>query len=174
MNITQLVTILRSADTRFKNRIGGALDVDTALEQTVKIDTAFIIPRTESATENNSDAGIDQMITERFGVVTVLAADTSDADKTAFAAVSEIEDVRAELWRVFLNLNLKNSAGKICMESPIFYEGAEFLGFNKANLWIMFKFAYKTRIDSGDGVPDEAADLFNSVWAQYQLTGGNE
>jgi len=89
-------------------------------------------------------------------------------------ATSELHDVRAEIWRVFLNLSLTDTAGRICTESPIFYEGMSVLGYNRANLWIMFKFAYRIKIDSGDGVPEDAADLFNSIWAQYQLTGGNE
>lgn len=165
MRIGPIVLKLRLAETRFGNRIGGAADLVRVLENTFEKEVAFVVQLSETAPPNLYDNGLNQEITERFGVVVALDNGSSDRDKTGLTAYDTLHEVRSEIFRAILNWQMDG------FESTVYYSGGRVVDINRANLWYMFEFEATTRITDSDGVDNGASELpdFDSVAAQYEL-----
>lgn len=157
MKLGKIVLKLRTANTRFGNFIGGAAELQYTMQNTVKKDCAFVIPLLESASENTVDNGINQLITERFGVVCVISNDSTDTDKTGLTAYDNLYDTRTELFRAILGWQINEA------ESVIYYRGGKLLQIDPANLWYQFEFEYETRVLSDRNNLRYADVVLNSV-----------
>jgi hypothetical protein len=166
MRLAPIVVKIRAAGTRFGNKVGGAAEMAKVLESPFTKDVAFVVPITESVGVNAYDSGINQKITERFGVVVALDNGTSDREKTGIIAYDELFDIRAEIWEAILGWQVPEA------ESIISYAGGRLIGLTRATLWYLFEFSYQIRIDDDDGVQTDlgALDDFNTIFAQYKLT----
>uniref|UniRef100_A0A6M3L039 Uncharacterized protein n=1 Tax=viral metagenome TaxID=1070528 RepID=A0A6M3L039_9ZZZZ len=158
---------LRLAGTRFGSAIFGSAEFAIAELETLKQETAFVVPIAETATLNDMDDGINQLIKERFGVVVAL---NNSTDRTGFTAFNELTEVRSEIFKGILGWRMPGT------ESVTSYAGGYLLNINSAYLWYVFTFDTETRILSEDGVEmDESlmAD-FESIWAQWILNPTDE
>lgn len=156
MRIVPIILRLRTANTRFKNNIGGAAELDIARKNTLKADMAFVIPLNDDVTANVNENAINQTITERFSVIVALANDTSQADKTGLIANNLVHDVRSEIFRAILGYEIKGS------DSMITYAGGQLLNIHSAYLWYQFDFEFQSRIVGFDGYADlESSQLEN-------------
>jgi hypothetical protein len=140
MKLGKIVLKLRLADTRFGNMIGGAVELTTAINNTLTKEMAFVIPLTEDAGQNEYDNHINQELTERFGVVVAIRNDVAYADKMGIAAYDALYDVRDDLFRALLGWQLREA------ESLIYYRGGKLVGFNGAYLYYQFEFEYTSKI----------------------------
>ena len=78
MKLSPIVLKIRTANTRFSNRVAGAAEMELALAHTLKQDTAFVIQLSESTPLNAYDGTINQKITETFAVVVGLLGSAFD------------------------------------------------------------------------------------------------
>lgn len=182
MKIGKIVLKIRAADTTFGNYIGGSAELNNALEHTLRREMAFVIPLAESAELNDYDSGINQIITERFGVIVALRNDTTDKDKQGITAYDRLFDIRSELFRAILGWYMNEA------ESLIYYRGGSLVGFDGAYLWYQFEFEYNTRVasrgtelryadvilNSADEDEDQAPDDFNLIYANMILAPNEE
>jgi hypothetical protein len=101
---------------------------------------AFVVPLEEEAAPNSVDSGVDQIITERFGVVVALKNVPYQEDKTGLTAYDLLHDIREELFRTLIGRELSWT------ESNVYYRGGQLIQIDGAWLWYMFKFEFKSRI----------------------------
>lgn len=165
MKIGAITLKIRSANTRFGDMIAGAAELAYALSGTLTKEVAFVIPLSETVKANDLDGGINQKITEKFGVIVALDNATSDRDKTGLTAFDKLHDVRAEIFRAILGWQIPGT------EDLVSYAGGRSVGITRSTFWYQFEFVTATRIDDDDGVDVGAADLddFNTVYAQWIL-----
>jgi hypothetical protein len=140
MKLGPIVLLLRLADTRFHNLIGGAVDMETATRYTLKNEAAFVIPLDEDSPDNGYDNIINQILTERFGIVVAIKNDAYQEDKTGLSAHDQLHDVRNEIFKAILGRDFATS------ESIIYYRGGQLMVVNGGWLWYMFKFEFKSRL----------------------------
>ncbi len=140
MRLGPIVLLLRLANTHFGNFIAGAAEFDLAVKNTLKTDMAFVIPLEDDCAANAVENGIDQVITERFGVVVALKSVPYQEDKTGLTAYDKLHDVREELFRTLIGRELSWT------ESNLYYRGGQLMQLNDGWLWYMFRFEFKSRI----------------------------
>lgn len=133
---------LRVANTRFGNLIAGAAELDLAMSNTLVREAAFVIPLAEEASRNEYDNHINQVITERFGVVVAVKSDSTDKDKTGILAYDQLHSARSDIFKGILGAEFNWA------ESPVYYRGGRLLGFDRAYLWYQFEFEVEVRISS--------------------------
>jgi len=164
MRLGLIVARLKDCETTFGNNIGGAAELGIAVKETYKTDMAFVIPLTDTANTNPNDFGINQKITEKFGIVVALNNDASQADKIGFKAYDRLHSIRAEIWSAILGWQMTD------MEDVITYVGGRLININRAYLWYQFEFKTAFRIDDDDGVPIGDLDNFDTLYGQWILT----
>jgi hypothetical protein len=183
MKLGPIVLRIRAADTRFGQLIGGAGELDIAMRHPLKKDMAFVIQLSDTAEENGLSNGIQQQLTERFGVIVLLSMDDSSTKDLGMAAYDQVHDVRNELFRALLGWLMDD------LETPITYVGGRLLGADDARLWYQFEFEAASMLVSdpalqqdefgGAGIqaktwddPMEVSKLpsFNRLYAQYILS----
>jgi hypothetical protein len=163
MKIGPIVLKIRLANTRFENRVAGAAELAYALQGSLQKEMAFVIQLAETASKNELDNGINQTITERFGVVVMLDNATTQKDKTGLTAYDELFDVRAELLGALLGWQMDD------MDSVISYGGGKVLGINRAQFWYQFEFEADMRISDMVDVGRNDLEDFNTIYAQWIL-----
>ena len=166
MRIGPIALKLRIAKTRFGDLIGGAAELAYALAGTLTKEVAFVIQLAETVDPNTYDSGINQKISERFGVIVALDNATSDRDKTGLTAYDTLFEIRTELFAALLGWQMPGA------EDLVSYGGGRILGIDRARLWYQFEFVAGTRISDEDGVDSgvEALEDFDTIYAQYVLT----
>jgi hypothetical protein len=171
MQIGAIVLKLRAASTRFGDMIAGAAELAYALSGTLTKEVAFVIPLSEAASINNLDSGINQRITEKFGIIVALDNASSDKDKTGLTAYDSLHDVRAEIFKAILGWQIPGT------EDLVSYSGGKSIGVTRATFWYQFEFVTMTRISDGDGNNSDGIDVgadsladFNTIYAQWVLS----
>ena len=148
MRIVPIILRLRAANTRFQNNVGGSAELDIARKNTLKADMAFVIPLNEECPINPNDNDINQVITERFSIITALANDTTQKDKAGIIAYDLLHEVRSQLFKALLGWTIYGA------ESLIYYAGGQLLNISAAYLWYQFDFEYTVRVVGFDGYCD--------------------
>lgn len=173
MKLAPIVQKLRAQNiTQFGNQIAGAADLASVMGDVTKIpvntNVAYVIKLSEEVKRNQQDTGINQVITENFGVVCILTVAVAQEDKTGLTASNTLNSIRTAIFSAILGWQLP-AADYPNIESLISYAGAEMLHIDSAHLWYMYKFSVDSRIDDDDGV-DEDINLLptlDQVFAQY-------
>ena len=140
MKLGQIIFRIRNDKTYFGNQVGGAIELDLAVTQTLKKDTAFVIPLIDDAGPNGYDTGTTQKIIERFGVVVALAMDSKQSDKLGFVAYDQLHEIRNQLIGALVGWV------PIDADSQVSYRGGRLLDINNAYVWWQFEFEYNSRI----------------------------
>ena len=157
-----------AAFPEFGNRVLGTVEFALARENTLILETAFIIPLSEADQgDNRYDTSVNQMVNERFGVVVAIANDAAITDKLGLGAFDRLYSIRQRLFRCFLGWRPPGT------EMPMYYKGGQLLDINSAWLWYQFSFQMETHItNSADGVDQDLGpwDDFLRVYTQW-LTG---
>jgi hypothetical protein len=161
MKLGTIALRIRVAETSLENRVAGAAELALAIAGTLLEECAFVLPLVESAPANTQDSGINQLLTERFGVIVALKNDTSQADKTGLTAYDRLHDLRQELFSALLGWYITGA------ESQVYYGGGTLLDVNRAWLWYQFEFEYTTRLTEEDLIIPDTLDDFDRIYAQY-------
>lgn len=126
----------------FDNRIAGAAELDFALKNTLLADTLFVIPLLEDADPNEYDNSVNQIITQRFGIVVGIGNDKSQRERTGIVAFDTLHYVRAGLIRALMGWAPSDAEG------ILIYRGGRILRINNAYLFWQYEFEYKSRLYS--------------------------
>jgi hypothetical protein len=159
VRIGKIALKIRTAKTSFGEYVAGSAELDTAMQNTLNREMAFVLPLIESADENMHDNGVSQALYERFGVLVCLKNDDTQSDKIGIIAYDRIHDIREEFFNCLLGWEMTEA------ESMVYYRGGSLIDINGGWLWYQFEFEYKSRI----GV----IELFNSVDSDGDATGLN-
>lgn len=170
MKIGLIALRLREANTRFENRVAGVAELARAYDHTLQQNMAFVLPLGESAAPNAYDSGINQMLTERFGVIVAVRTDVTEGDKLGLSAYDMLHDVRTELFGALLGWEPDGA------DSKVYYKGGVLLSITRATLWYQFEFEYAVRLTDTDGVDSEFDSLgwLNTIYTQYRMTPAAE
>jgi hypothetical protein len=163
MKLGYVALKLRLANTRFINRIGGAAAMALALDSTLADEMLFIIPLSETVTPNEQDNNINQIISEKFGVVVALRMDDDSTDKTGIKPFDKLQDVRDEIFGALLGWEMPDA------ESLCSFAGGRLLDFNRAWMWYQFEFLVKTRIEERIMQDETDVGWLKTIYAQYVL-----
>lgn len=170
MKLGPIALKIRIADTSFENRIGGAAELALALSGTLNNEMAFVIPLGESSEFNQYDTGINQLITERIGIVVALYNDSESLDRLGLIAYDRVHDVRAEIFSAILGWNPEHDD---LVGSFLNYRGGSLLEIRRDYLWYQFEFERTRRLVNEDGADNgsDALEDFNEIWTDYIVTG---
>jgi hypothetical protein len=144
MRISQIILALRTANTHFAAKIGGAIELGSVMDNTLVDDVAFVIPLDDQAEANDGDQSVNQRIKEKFGIVVAIKNDTNRQDKTGFAAYDLLDTIRDQLIGALVNFD-------IGYETTIEYYGGKLLDVNRAWVWFEFDFTFYSRIIADEG-----------------------
>jgi hypothetical protein len=150
-------------------RVFGSAELVLAQKEgTLLNEAAFVVPLADNSTPNREQAGINQIITENFGVVVALKNDTNIKDELGITSYDRIAGVRTELWAALVNWQPSTTA-----YSLVQYGGGSLQSLNRAWIWYLFNFSYQICISENDGYDNEADSLPNLVqfYTQYTLGG---
>jgi len=184
MRLGQIVLKIRLSQTRFGNFVAGAKEFALAAKDTSirPGGQLFVIPLADGAAENQFDGGVNQRMTEVFGVIAAIPNDAYQKDQTGLTASDQVHDVRAEIFRALLGWQPPDG------DSVISYQGGQLLESNAAWVWWQFAFTYHSQIThETDGVQasdelvlsDGAVSGVKSlpellkIWAQYLRDDAN-
>lgn len=170
MRLGEVALKIRTASTRFGNKVAGAVEFAAVQEYTVKEDTAFVIPLAEADRgDNKYDTSINQRVNERFGVVCAIKNDASVIEKLGLAAYDLLHDTRAQLFTALLGWLPSWS------DVPIYYKGGRLLDIRPDYLWYQFEFQTEIYVTSEDGVDSKLVfvDDFLKIYTEW-LTGNTE
>lgn len=176
MRLGRIALKLRAANTIFENRIAGAAELEIAMDNTLKEDSAYVIPLSEAATVNETDPSVEQRIIERFGVVVAIKNDSTDKDKLGIIAYDRLHEVRSQIFRAILGWEVPES------ETQIYYSGANLVNINRGYLWYQYEFEIAARVgfidaelgqvdiiteDVDERIPLSELPSFDSIYADY-------
>jgi len=164
MQLGQIVLKLRQANTIFGNLIGGTVELAIALTNTLTKDMTFVIPLSDIASSNKLDSGINQTITESFGIVVALRNDNTQSDKLGIIAYDKLDNIRSQFFKALLGWQMTG------MESLVTYDSGKLMDINSAYLWYQFKFKVSFRIDDDDGVDMDELYEFDTLYSQWVLS----
>ena len=164
MKLGPIVLKLRLQNTRFRENIAGAAELALAIKNTLMKEAAFVIPLDETCARNNYDSGINQKYFEKFAVVVAIRNDLSIRDHTGITSYDLLHDVRAEIFKAILGLQISTS------ESLIYYSGGKLLDINPAYLWYQFEFEMESRLTNEDGVDEGYTDNLEEIYTQFVLS----
>lgn len=143
--------IRQAGISAFGTRVYGSAELAKALEFTLEKEAAFVIPLGESVTANDEDGGLNQVITERFGVVFALKNDTQVQEKLGLTAYDRLHDLRSELFSGLLGWNIEGN------DSLIEFASGVFMDMDGAWFWYRYDFDMEVRLNLLDDGIDQAA-----------------
>lgn len=153
MKITALITQLREQCPTLANRV--APGIDFAVLQTTPLQTpcAYVVPITDLASKSVAQNLTLQPIRDRFEVTLVL--DTTDAA----AALDQLHDLRAELWRALVGFKLSSDY------DAIRYDGGELVSIDSSR--VVYRLRFFAEFQLGRNLPGQPAES----WRERELDG---
>ena len=152
MQLGLIALRIRQADiSAFGTRVYGSGELAKALEFTLEKEAAFVIPLGEVATANDEDGSINQVVTERFGVVFALKNDNEVQEKLGLTAYDRLHALRAELFSGLLGWQIDGNESLVTFASGVFME------MDRAWFWYRYDFDMKVRLTLCDDGLDQAA-----------------
>jgi hypothetical protein len=187
MKLSPIVLRLRAADTRFGDMIGGAIELDTALRQTLSKEMAFVVDLGDTVEANSTQTGVVQKVIERFAVVCAVRNDSDISKQMGILAYDAMQDVKEELWKCLVgwdpagNYDDGNGVAYQWSDGVIEYAGSRLLDVNRGWAWYQYEFHAPTLISSYYVEDGEAVEIngfvmnisglnnVNKLWTQYMF-----
>jgi hypothetical protein len=155
MNLVTVIDQVRTYCPALGGRVSGAADFAAGLESTVNLalPSAFILRLEDAVTDNDQQPGLQQLVTERMGVVVEFDNTTNgDADRrTGFAGTNQTDDMRGALWAALLTWLPPELTGRA--RQGFSYGGGHLLDFDRARLFWQFEFTLELTLTDADGFP---------------------
>ncbi len=154
MDLAAVVVQLKQYAPVFSCRVAGAADFATGLESTVWPDlpAAYVIPLEDEADGNDEQTGLQQLVTQRIGVVVEF---DNTADRRGQGVTLNYATMRAALFAALLNWNADPMRGRRGMA----YAGGHMLQFDRNRLFFQWEFALEIWISEADGFQPGAPPL---------------
>ncbi|MBB2884254.1 MULTISPECIES: phage tail terminator protein [Pseudomonas] len=154
MKITALITQLREQCPTLANRVAAGIDLATLQANTpLQTPCAYVVPIADLASKSVAQNLMLQPIRDRVEVTLVL--DTTDA----VAALDQLHDLRAELWRALVGFKPGNDY------SAIAYDGGELVSINSSR--VLYRLRFFTEFQLGRNLPGQPAQS----WHERELDG---
>jgi len=154
MKITALITQLREQCPTLANRVAAGIDLATLQANTpLQTPCAYVVPIADLASKSVAQNLMLQPIRDRVEVTLVL--DTTDAA----AALDQLHDLRAELWRALVGFKPGNDY------SAIAYDGGELVSINSSR--VLYRLRFFTEFQLGRNLPGQPAQS----WHERELDG---
>ncbi len=166
MDLGAVVLQIRGAATRFGNNVMGAAELALAQEFPLKEDSAFVIPIADAAPVNQGDSSINQVMTERIGVIAVMS-NVSKKDLLGFDNYSLVDTVRNQLFVALLGWQCPGT------ESLMYYAGGKLIAFDTAWFWYQFEFEAQTRLQEKYDPGAGALPYLTEMFSQWKVGGDN-
>jgi len=185
MKLSPIILRLRAAETRFGDLIAGAIELDTALRQTLSKEMAFVVDLGDKVQPNEHSGGAIQKVQENFAVVCAVRNDANLAKQYGLQAYDNLQDVKEELWRTLVGWDMAGDYGDSIgvayqwAEGPVVYEGSRLLDVNRGFAWYQYEFSVPSVIQAYyveeneklqiNGVTVDVSGLNNvtKIWTQY-------
>lgn len=160
MNLDKVITQIKSKVAIFNGNVAGAAAYANAVADQVWLPTpaAYIIPLDEDSTGNEQQSGLQQIITERIGVIVQL---DNTGDRRGQGAILEYDGARTALfsqildWRPDWDVNNPTANREA---RGLYYAGGRLVDFDRARLFYQFDFALDITVTEADGwSPDSVA-----------------
>ena len=155
MDLDAVVAQLKANVSMLGGRVAGAaafaksVEDETWMAQTA----AYVVPLDEDADENPPGSGLEQHVTERFGVIVSF---TNEADRQGQHASSQFLPMRKALWAALLNWRVDPLAAAQGLQ----YAGGQLLDFDRARLFYQWSFSLHRLLTDADGWQEPAVPLF--------------
>jgi hypothetical protein len=154
MKITPILTQLREQCPTLANRVAAGIDLATLQANTpLQTPCAYVVPIADLASKSVAQNLMLQPIRDRVEVTLVL--DTTDAA----AALDQLHDLRAELWRALVGFKPGNDY------SAIAYDGGELVSINSSR--VLYRLRFFTEFQLGRNLPGQPAQS----WHERELDG---
>ena len=154
MKITALITQLREQCPTLANRVAAGIDLATLQANTpLQTPCAYVVPIADLASKSVAQNLMLQPIRDRVEVTLVL--DTTDAA----AALDQLHDLRAELWRALVGFKPGNDY------SAIAYDGGELVSINSSR--VLYRLRFFAEFQLGRNLPGQPAQS----WHERELDG---
>ncbi|CAH0256343.1 hypothetical protein SRABI123_03267 [Pseudomonas sp. Bi123] len=154
MKITALITQLREQCPTLANRVAAGIDLATLQANTpLQTPCAYVVPIADLASKSVAQNLMLQPIRERVEVTLVL--DTTDAA----AALDQLHDLRAELWRALVGFKPGSDY------SVIAYDGGELVSINSSR--VLYRLRFFSEFQLGRNLPGQPAQS----WHERELDG---
>lgn len=154
MKITPILTQLRAQCPTLANRVAVGIDLSTLqANNPLATPCAYVVPISDVASKSVAQNLMLQPIRDRFEVTLVL--DTTDA----VAALDQLHDLRAELWRALVGFKPGNDY------SAIAYDGGEVVSINSSR--VLYRLRFFTEFQLGRNLPGQPAQS----WHERELDG---
>lgn len=167
MNLDLVITQLRRYCPDLGGRVAGAADYQKGLSTQVWMaaPAAYVIPLEEEAAPSPDLNGLQQIVTERIGIVVQY---DSSADRRGQEAVSNLDEMRLAIFRAVLNWNPHPDRAA----RGLFYMGGQTLDLDRARLFYQLEFGQEVTITDLDGwQPPEAPLTEIDITATNASTG---
>lgn len=162
MNLDAVITQLKTV-AMFGGNVAGAAAFADGIDSQVWLPTpaAYVIPLDEDASENQNLNGLQQIVTERIGIIVNL---DNSADRRGQTASDQYDTTRTAIFKAILNwrpdwhpLNpeLNREA------RGFYYQGGRLLDFDRARLFYQWEFALDITITDQDGWQPPAIPLLD-------------
>lgn len=153
MNLDKVITQIKSTVTLFANNVAGAAAYAKGVSDQVWLPTpaAYIIPLDEEAEPNSQQTGLQQIITERIGII--IQVDNS-GDRRGQEAVTEYDAVRSAIFKQILDWRPDwdpNNPTANREAKGLYYAGGRLVDFDRARLFYQFDFALDITVTEADG-----------------------
>lgn len=144
MNLTPIINALRKRCPTFERRFAGAAEwAGLTIEHAPAMPAAYVVPLREDASENESQNGYYQAVTNTFGVIVLVS---NAADVRGQGATATLESLKPELFRALLSWHQEPKDEY----SEIVYEGGSLLYMDDARLAYQLEFSFETYLDLSD------------------------
>lgn len=154
MKITALITQLREQCPTLANRVAAGIDLATLQANTpLQTPCAYVVPIADLASKSVAQNLMLQPIRDRVEVTLVL--DTTDAA----AALDQLHDLRAELWRALVGFKPGSDY------SAIAYDGGELVSINSSR--VLYRLRFFAEFQLGRNLPGQPAQS----WHERELDG---
>lgn len=164
MNLDLVIQQLRTECPSFDQRVAGAAEfaIGIADVSTMPSPCAWVVPLGDDADPPDDPNMTDtlQVVAERIGVIVQLS---NRADRRGQAAVTDVYEMRREIFRALLNwrpgmtIDGGPATGSVATPEEIastggfFYSGGQLLEFDRARLFWQYEFTLWGMISDADG-----------------------
>lgn len=148
MKLSPIVLRLRASETYFGNMIAGAIEMDTAMRNTLSQEIAFVVDLGDVVTKNIGADSVIQKLDEKFGVICAVKNDSDLSERTGILAYDIINDVKMELIKSLVGWHMGADGSYENADNVIEYAGSRLLDVNNGYVWYQFEFIVPTVIES--------------------------
>lgn len=136
MDLSAIIARLQAQVTGLKS-VGGAADLNAAINSVLAMPSAFVMPVREAASHGDTLQRTHQVISQTFGVVLVLS---NKRDASGYAAQLDLAALRAQVKTALIGW-IPSAAS----DQPTHFMGGQLLSMDgDGRLWWMDEFEFKT------------------------------